>query len=811
MRILSQVIEHGNTTQFFATSKNVEKKTKYDPLIDLITEEPIDFITSLTQHCPISSMSDLSFSLFEIFSRSKKKAILLLEMCKLEIAQTDSAPNILRRNSIASYLLTLFAQKEMADFLENAIGSVIRALINSNEERPKNYEVDPSRDRGESPNDNIIHLEQLAQTLLTSVFSNARLVSSNLRFICSHLSEMVEERFPGAGKTAITGLIFLRVICPTIAAPLPPLIPKIIESSSLRRGLLLATKVIQNVANFTGGNFNKEAYMTSFSSFIQRNNAPLISFLDEIAIYNDVFIEDPPSTVNTNYSDDFLAEMIIYSLICKNYDKIRSTNNQTKAANTLLRTNILLNKSQHDKLILIMRDLGDPPTDEELVKLNRQKKEAKSNPKSDFSQSHESSKTIEDFQRMVTTEKIFSICNGKEGRNVIIFNAHKIIPTEVNYDELLNFFFQKTLNVVSKPFDVILNFTFFGIKNEWNNNLIDRIQEQVSKVKSNLINFIVLNPNGAFRALSKRIHKIIGAHTAKRNFIVINAQDLSEFITADNLFQALDKKTSSLLHIQAKSYTAINRIIGKISIPISMQLYSGYLSFSTVKKEELLGTQGYIVEFCNISELVEIRPDHQIADASNLQLFLKFCPENSSLDLELVLDCTKNPHFVDIIRSKISRLVLSKSRDSSKNRDPRAPEIFVKLLNISFINLSDEDFTLRAAGYALLQQILRSYNISEISLVPLTYIPKNTTHFLSDISFRISRLKTECSIDFAHEVLRSFYEITPKKQALKYLSPWLANLGSIMDSENDHDYEQIGMLIKFFLELSLNNRDVMPI
>lgn len=85
--------------------------------------------------------------------------------------------------------------------------------------------------------------------------------------MCHCLYQVVNNRFPNNGLAAVGMVIFLRFINPAIVAPLEHGIVNSPPTPSVKRGLMLTSKILQNVANQCS--FVKEPSMLPLNSFIQ--------------------------------------------------------------------------------------------------------------------------------------------------------------------------------------------------------------------------------------------------------------------------------------------------------------------------------------------------------------------------------------------------------------------------------------------------------------------------------------------------------------------------------------------------------------
>jgi hypothetical protein len=492
-----------------------------------------------------------------------------------------------------------------------------------------------------------------------------------------------------------------------------------------------------------------------------------------------------------NYKDCLVSELKIFSAISSNFSKYKQ----------------FINQISQDKLAFILISLGSPPTDAEIKRISLEKstKMLSSNKKIEEVLKKT---TTEDTGNQILAQKIFSVAVGKDGRKVIVFNASTLVTSEMDIEKFIKILIQHTLSIIDKPFDLLVNFTRFGIHNEWNADVLDQFQEHISKYKGNLNNILILNTNNTAKQLSKRFLRMFGSRTSKKTFNCTSHRELSEFISSDILIKCLDETTAALQRTPVKEYIGINRIISKVSTPVSMQLFHDYISVTTVKKEELFGAQGVMVECWAYSEIssfhrviehsAEIKTEHWVLDIEE---------RNTSNKTQVFLELKQNSPVIAIIQKNISRLAFNKA-DQFNTPEMRSPDIFVSLLNISLLNISDESGDVRSEGFNLLIETLKAFNIKSVTFLP-SYIPKNTQQFALNLSTYIANSLNDIGLEFINEVLCFLDDTKQKSSVLRYLSPWIDNLQIIMlKSLDDSTLGRIGSIIKMFLEITINHPEV---
>eukprot|EP00007_Cunea_sp_BSH-02190019_P003783 CAMPEP_0174238672 /NCGR_PEP_ID=MMETSP0417-20130205/12139_1 /TAXON_ID=242541 /ORGANISM="Mayorella sp, Strain BSH-02190019" /LENGTH=866 /DNA_ID=CAMNT_0015317541 /DNA_START=132 /DNA_END=2728 /DNA_ORIENTATION=+ len=105
-----------------------------------------------------------------------------------------------------------------------------------------------------------------------------------LREIYAFVRTLVETYFPGMENAVIGNLLFLRWICPAIVCPEKyGLLNALQPSASMRRGLILVSKIMVNVVNGVEFDGTKETYMQPLNKFIVEHQPSIRSFLKLLA------------------------------------------------------------------------------------------------------------------------------------------------------------------------------------------------------------------------------------------------------------------------------------------------------------------------------------------------------------------------------------------------------------------------------------------------------------------------------------------------------------------------------------------------
>ncbi|KAJ1654692.1 Ras GTPase activating protein ira2 [Dispira simplex] len=282
MQVLTNILNQGTEFDGLAESSLAEKQ---DKLLQLILEPNMTIALALCDVCPVQDIDELSPVLLSVFDARGRTMPLLKAVIEKELLKTDSAPELFRRNCIATRLLGSFAKLYGAEYLRDTLQPVLHSFITKALMAGGSYsfELDPTKlAPGSNPTRNLAHLRDLCHGILDAITQSSPNVPVAFREFCSFLKVAVNSRFPGAHNTAVGGFIFLRFFCPAIVAPDSHHLVPSIQSKEIRRGLILATKVIQNLANDVLFG-TKESFMTPLNDFLMTNKHKVTTYFVELA------------------------------------------------------------------------------------------------------------------------------------------------------------------------------------------------------------------------------------------------------------------------------------------------------------------------------------------------------------------------------------------------------------------------------------------------------------------------------------------------------------------------------------------------
>jgi len=222
----------------------------------------------------------LAAALVRIFHFNDDALTLLRIAIKNEVDKTPVLSTLFRMNSMASKMLTTYSRLVSKKYLVSILTPCIQKVMEAGE----SLEVDPSKLKpGVDVRDNQEKLKAITDSLITDICKSVDLLPPPCRAICSILKEIVEPKFPDGANVAIAGFLVLRLINPALVVPdadgLNILSKE--KTAEARRGLLLVSKLIQNLANQV--DFKKEEFMIPFNPFVTEKFALMEDFFHECA------------------------------------------------------------------------------------------------------------------------------------------------------------------------------------------------------------------------------------------------------------------------------------------------------------------------------------------------------------------------------------------------------------------------------------------------------------------------------------------------------------------------------------------------
>jgi hypothetical protein len=237
-------------------------------------------LTLVTAMCDVAThataeTNHLASALVQLFvDCGEKPAFHLLNAAvQLEVSLSSDVTTIFRSSTMPSKLINAFTKQTGGEFLKQTLGPVLTKFVADQQSGGEPLEMafnDTSmvvNKHGELvPGPKGQLLRKVVFHFLSAVLESADASPSGIKYLCFVIKHEVRKRFPEEAQrnplAAVSGFLFLRYFCPAIAAPSQYGILDLPDgrhamAPSVRRDLLLVTKILQHLAN--GSRFNNDS------------------------------------------------------------------------------------------------------------------------------------------------------------------------------------------------------------------------------------------------------------------------------------------------------------------------------------------------------------------------------------------------------------------------------------------------------------------------------------------------------------------------------------------------------------------------
>ncbi|CAG8470540.1 8562_t:CDS:10 [Ambispora gerdemannii] len=788
MQVLTNILQQG--TEFDGLAENAIND-RYEKLVELIIGSDLSIALSLCDVCPVSDIDEVAQMLLTIFESRGRTMSLLKTVIEKEVSSTLNATELLRRNCMATKLLSVFAKMHGSDYLRETLQPVLQNIAN-NLSNERSFEIDEGRiGSGENIQNNLSNLDKMAQLILDEICASAEKVPRSFREVCYYISTSTEERFPQAKFTAVGAFIFLRFFCPVIVAPDSENLVKQPISKELRRGLLLITKIITNIANNVLFG-TKEPYMTVLNDFLEHNIAKVTTFLQEISLLHKHLFQN--------------VDKIGKDLITR---RVKSSLNPLSSNGNILSEieQTQTNKRAYDKLSTLLAHLGPPP--------ETQKKEFTNISSQHFETNHH---LFTDFMRRNSNRNLDYIKSkglfyggglSKEKRPVFYFIARRLSSESTDMDLLMYHVLHTMEASIGKPFEVVIDLTQFTHANEIQTQWIQQfIQILPFNAVENLANVYMYNPNTAFKKFSKKLPRPLSQKIGKKAIFMNSLSELHEYITQADV--RLPKTTVQLDSEPCTQFTPVTKISHyRITIPVIMKISNETIQVITTRKQDLLNGQQVILnDIYHISEIEDITLSSHKNDDN------EFVIKQDEGRLSIAFTSPRRDQIMQAIRASKARFQLTKPSNVTE-RVIRPSDVPGTLLNMALLNIGSDDPGLRLAAYNLLVALSVIFNFdvgNQLLSAKGLCIPANNSNFVVSLSERLAMTEPGLTIEFLNEFFCGFKKSsTPLKHlCLQYMAPWLLNLAqySKNGSDNQPGVGKIREILRKLIELTTKETEM---
>ncbi len=279
VEVLTKVLHQGTE---FDTLADTVLADRYAKLLALVTEPNLDLVHALGEVVGSDGLDTLATVLQHVFDAQNALLPLLFRTIEWEAQSCKTPQTLFRRNSLATKLASQCARLYGQEYLRSILAPVIAELAANPDAI---YEIDPAKLKpGESLDAHLRNLTRLTACIFDSVCSSVAVMPAPFRMLCLALRRAAMAVFPEAALSAVGGFFFLRFVSPALASPAAHgFEDRMSLAPRVHRGLLLASKVVQTVANQTQFSGVKEAFMQAMNPIVEERTRQCLAFLDAVS------------------------------------------------------------------------------------------------------------------------------------------------------------------------------------------------------------------------------------------------------------------------------------------------------------------------------------------------------------------------------------------------------------------------------------------------------------------------------------------------------------------------------------------------
>ncbi|KAH8203248.1 hypothetical protein TruAng_002546 [Truncatella angustata] len=804
LKVLFNILVQGTE---FSNLSDAAVSEKYDELLSLLTHDT-QLAVAIASVCPSGEVDELTISLLNIFE-SRGMAFELMEgLIKQEIEDTENESEILRRNCVATKVLSIYAKWKGSNYLRETLQKVVERLMLTSQDL--DLELDPARgiQTQEEIQKNALQLKVVTKVFIDDIVTSANNIPASFKKICSIISDAVLDRFPEAKYTAVGAFIFLRFFCPAIVAPETEGLVSTPPSKEMRRGLLLIAKVVQNLANnvLFGA---KEPYMFPLNEFLTENIYYVTTFLRQISVKPD------PSEIRTldPESFDFGSCVALHRFLYDHWDQVRQRlMSQERREFVRSPAEPLRGRSPVlEPLRSLITNLGPPPL---AVTWNRPQMTANSPPLYSRFQQFMLRNAFRGTESFMTSRAVYDGGESKDGLSIICIILRHIDSDSIDYDTLLYCYLKIASRLWHRPFGILIDATCYNGQNEPPDDFFKKLDLLCPvELSRQLTRVYVYNMNSAFRKCLRRILRVATkSDTSVFNpgnvdyHLIGSLQDLQSHFHLSQLH--LPKETISVVtdtRFVFQPITRLSKTRGKIEVIIKVG--SQFVQVTTVRKQEVhpgFRLNATVNDIFRLGEVEEAPTSIPTEDDSAFGL---------RADNGKIVMYFQSPKKADVLQAvRGAKVKYGKDTRAQKSfeRLIRPQDVPGTLLNLALTNLAAPDPVLRLASYNLLGALCRAFKFkaaSKFMLIRDISVPLDPSQFIVNISKHLAEEEPQLTADFLNEFFGGWESVSDEQKplSLAYMAPWLPGLRTALlgdETDSEKGKEKIATIFRKLIDVA---------
>ncbi|XP_054010836.1 neurofibromin isoform X2 [Hylaeus anthracinus] len=764
MEVLTKILQQG--TEFDTLAETV-LADRFEQLVQLVTmisdKGELPIAMALANVVTTNQMDELARVFVTLFDAKHLLSPLLWNMFYREVEVSDCMQTLFRGNSLGSKIMAFCFKIYGASYLQNLLEPLITPLL---DDPTTGFEVDSARiDTNENIEQNGRNLIALTQKVFDAIVSSADRFPPQLRSMCHCLYQVLSKRFPQCPQNnigAVGTVIFLRFINPAIVSPQEMGIVNESVPPQVKRGLMLMSKILQNIANHV--EFSKEQHMLPFNDFLRAHFEIGRRFFIQIA--SDCETVDQASHPMSFVSDANV--LALHRLLWNHQERIGdylSSSRDHKA----------VGRRPFDKMATLLAYLGPPehkPVDSHLLFSSSYA------PWSSIDMSSTNFEEImvkhnmhekEEFKSIKNLNIFYQAGTSKQGYPVFYYIARRYKIDDTNGDLLMYHVILTLKPFCHSPFELVVDFTHMCSENRFRTEFLQKWFYVLPEVAYEKIHAAyIYNCNSWVREYTKFHDRILAPLKNNKKVVFLDGPGrLNDVIDVDQ--QKLPGATLSLDE-DLKVFNSALKLSHK-ETKVSVKVGPTAIQITSAERCKVLSHSVFLNDVYYASEIEKVC----LLDDNQFTLTIS----NETGPLSFIHNDRDN--IVQAIIHIRNRWVLSQPESVSVHPKIRPKHVPGTLLNMALLNLGSSDPNLRTAAYNQLCALTATFDLKiEGQLLETSglCIPSNNTIFIKHLSETLAAKDPHLTLEFLEECIQGFRlsSIELKHLCLEYMTPWLNNL-----------------------------------
>ncbi|XP_028172270.1 neurofibromin, partial [Ostrinia furnacalis] len=718
---------------------------------------------------------------------------------------SDCMQTLFRGNSLGSKVMAFCFKIYGHEYLQGLLEPLVLTLLDQFDGQTDfSFEVDPARlDPSQDIEVNRTNLIELTKEVFDRIVNSADKFPPQLRSMCHCLYQVLSKRFaqfPQTSVGAVGTVLFLRFINPAIVSPQEMGIVSRPVPAKLKRGLMLMSKILQNIANHV--EFSKEQHMLPFNDFLRAHFETGRKFFIQIA-------SDCESVDQTSHNLSFITDanvVALHRLLWNHQERIGdylSCSRDHKA----------VGRRPFDKMATLLAYLGPPehkPVESSSGLLfssyaRWSSIDMSSTNFEEFIVKHNMHEK-EEFKSIKSLNIFYQAGTSKLGNPVFYFISRRYKIGEVNADLLIYHVILTLKPFCQQPFELIVDFTHTNSDNRFRTDFLQKwftVLPEVAYI--NIHACYIYNCNSWVREYTKFHDTILAPLRGNRKLVFIdNHSRLSEFVDVEQ--QKLPGATLALEE-DLKVFSNALKLSHK-DTKVAIKVGPTALQITSVEKTKVLGLPVLLNDVYYASEIDEV------CLVDDNQFSLSIINEGTPLSF-IHNDCDNIVQSIIHIRN---RWELSQPDSVTVHQKIRPKDVPGTLLNMALLNLGSCDPNLRTAAYNQLCALTTTFHLKiEGQLMTSSgyglCIPSNNTIFIKSISEKLAHNEPHLTLEFLEECIQGFRgsTIELKHLCLEYMTPWLANMVRFCKpTDESRRQKQVAQILEKLITLTIEETEMYP-